>query len=115
MTEIQGVEADIALPGVSGRIWSSRRYLRLRPFDTSTPEGRSAERSRIAWSTLLAGVGKVISMGTGFISVPLVIGYLSDDQYGMWLTMSSLVAVLGPLDLGIGVGLLTILSDADGL
>jgi O-antigen/teichoic acid export membrane protein len=115
MTEIQGVEADVALPGVSGRVWSSRRYLRLRPFDTSTPEGRSAERyRRIAWSTLLAGVGKVISMGTGVISVPLVIGYLSSDQYGMWLTMSSLVAVLGPLDLGIGLGLLTILSDADG-
>ena len=115
MTEIQGVEADVALPGVSGRVWSSRRYLHLRPFDTSTPEGRSAERyRRIAWSTLLAAVGKVISMGTGFISVPLVIGYLSSDQYGMWLTMSSLVAVLGPLDLGIGLGLLTILSDADG-
>jgi O-antigen/teichoic acid export membrane protein len=115
MTEIQGVEADVALPGVSGRVWSSRRYLRLRPFDTSTPEGRSAERyRRIAWSTLLAGIGKVISMGTGVISVPLVIGYLSSDQYGMWLTMSSLVAVLGPLDLGIGLGLLTILSDADG-
>jgi O-antigen/teichoic acid export membrane protein len=115
MTEIQGVEADVVLPGVSGRLWSSRRYLRLRPFDMSTPEGRSAERyRRIAWSTLLAGVGKVISMGTGVISVPLVIGYLTADQYGMWLTMSSLVAVLGPLDLGIGLGLLTILSDADG-
>jgi O-antigen/teichoic acid export membrane protein len=115
MTEIQSGEADVALPGVSGRLWSSLRSLRLRPFDTSTPEGRSAERyRRIAWSTLLAGVGKVISMGTGFISVPLVIGYLSSDQYGMWLTMSSLVAVLGPLDLGIGLGLLTILSDADG-
>jgi len=115
MTEIQGVEADVALPGVSGRVWSSRRYLRLRPFDTSTPEGRSAERyRRIAWSTLLAAIGKVISMGTGFISVPLVIGYLTKEQYGMWFTMSSLVAVLGPLDLGIGLGLLTILSDADG-
>jgi O-antigen/teichoic acid export membrane protein len=115
MTEIQGVEADVVLPGVSGRLWSSRRYLRLRPFDTSTPEGRSAERyRRIAWSTLLSGVGKVISMGTGFISVPLVIGYLTKEQYGMWFTMSSLVAVLGPLDLGIGLGLLTILSDADG-
>jgi O-antigen/teichoic acid export membrane protein len=115
MTEIQGVEADAVLPAASGRLWSSRRYLRLRPFDTSTPEGRSAERyRRIAWSTLLAGVGKVISMGTGFISIPLVIGYLGSERYGMWVTMSSLVAVLGPLDLGIGLGLLTILSDADG-
>jgi O-antigen/teichoic acid export membrane protein len=116
MIEIEGPEAEAAaLPAASSRLWSSRRYLQLRAFDTSTPDGRSAERyRRIAWSTLLASAGKVISVGTGFISVPLVIGYLSSDQYGMWLTMSSLVAVLGPLDLGIGLGLLTILSDADG-
>jgi O-antigen/teichoic acid export membrane protein len=115
MIEIEGSEAEAVLPAASSRLWSSRRYLRLRPFDTSTPDGRSAERyRRIAWSTLLAAVGKVISIVTGFVSVPLVIGYLSSDQYGMWLTMSSLIAVLGPLDLGIGLGLLTILSDADG-
>jgi O-antigen/teichoic acid export membrane protein len=115
MTEIEGVEADAALPGMSERLWSSRRYLRLHPFDTSTPEGRSAERyRRIAWSTLLGGIGKVIAMGTGFISVSLAIGYLGSERYGMWVTMSSLVGVLGPLDLGIGLGLLTILSDANG-
>ena len=107
MTEIEGVEADAALPGMSERLWSSRRYLRLHPFDTSTPEGRSAERyRRIAWSTLLGGIGKVIAMGTGFISVSLAIGYLGSERYGMWVTMSSLVGVLGPLDLGIGLGLL---------
>lgn len=53
-------------------------------------------------------------MATSFISVPLVVGYLGKEQYGMWLTMSSLVAALGPLDLGIGLGLLTVVSDAYG-
>jgi len=89
--------------------------LRLRPFDTSTPEGRSAERyRRIAWSTLLSTVARFVGLATSFISVPLVVGYLGSERYGMWLTMSSLVAALGPLDLGIGLGLLTVVSDAYG-
>lgn len=114
MIDTPGDATELVLPP-SGRLWSRLRYLRLLPFDMSTPEGRSAERyRRIAWSTLLAGVAKLISMGTGLISVPLVIGYLGSERYGMWVTMSSLVAALGPLDLGIGLGLLTILSDADG-
>jgi O-antigen/teichoic acid export membrane protein len=53
-------------------------------------------------------------MATGLITVPLVGGYLSKDGYGIWLQMSSFVAALGPLDLGIGLGLLTVVSDAHG-
>jgi Membrane protein involved in the export of O-antigen and teichoic acid len=92
-----------------------RRFLRVRAFDTVTLEGRSAERyRRIAWSTLLAAVARAIGLATTFISVPLVIGYLGSERYGMWITMSSLFAALGPLDLGIGLGLLTVVSDAHG-
>ena len=56
----------------------------------------------------------MVGLATSFISVPLVIGYLGSERYGMWITMSSLVAALGPLDLGIGLGLLTVVSDAHG-
>jgi O-antigen/teichoic acid export membrane protein len=98
-----------------GRIVRRRRLLRLRPYDTTTPEGRSAERyRRVAWSTLLFTVARFVGLATSFISVPLVVGYLGSERYGMWLTMSSLVAALGPLDLGIGLGLLTVVSDAYG-
>ena len=98
-----------------GRFVRWRRFLRRQPFDTTTPEGRSAERyRRIAWSTLLSTVARFIGLATGFISVPLVAGYLGSERYGMWLTMSSLVAALGPLDLGIGLGLMTVVSDAYG-
>jgi O-antigen/teichoic acid export membrane protein len=97
------------------RIARWRYLLRIRPFDTATPEGRSAERyRRVAWSTLLSTVARFVGMGTGFISVPLVGAYLGSDRYGIWLQMSSFVAVLGPLDLGIGLGLLTVVSDAYG-
>ena len=98
-----------------GRLARWHRFLRLRPFDTTTAEGRSDERyRRIAWSTALSTIVKVTGMATGLISVPLVGGYLSSDSYGIWLQMSSFVAALGPLDLGIGLGLLTVVSDAYG-
>jgi O-antigen/teichoic acid export membrane protein len=97
------------------RIARYRRLLRLKPFDTTTLEGRSAERyRRIAWSTALSMVARFVGMGTGLITVPLVGGYLGAERYGIWLQMSSFVAALGPLDLGIGLGLLTVVSDAFG-
>jgi O-antigen/teichoic acid export membrane protein len=97
------------------RLFYYRRLLRLHSYDTTTQEGRSAERyRRIAWSTLLSTVARFVGLATSFISVPLVVGYLGSERYGMWITMSSLVAALGPLDLGIGLGLLTVVSDAYG-
>lgn len=110
-----GGEAAAARSPFLPRIMGMRRFLRVRAFDTSTLEGRSNERyRRIAWSTLLATVARAIGIAISFISVPLVIGYLGNERYGMWITMSSLIVALGPLDLGIGLGLLTVVSDADG-
>jgi O-antigen/teichoic acid export membrane protein len=106
------------LPGRSSLVETLVRYRRLlqiRPFDTTTLQGRSDERyRRIAWSTTLSMIARVVGMATSLISVPLVLDYLGKDRYGMWTVMSSLVAALGPLDLGIGLGLLTVVSDAYG-
>ena len=90
------VPSHVPRTSLIARLVRWRSFLRLRPFDTSTPEGRSAERyRRIAWSTLLSTVARLVGLATSFISVPLVVGYLGSERYGMWLTMSSLVAALG--------------------
>jgi O-antigen/teichoic acid export membrane protein len=107
--------ADSEPSSLIGRLARWRRFLRLRPFDTTTPEGRSDERyRRIAWSSALSAIGRFVGLATGLVSVPLVGGYLGGDRYGMWLQISGFVAALGPLDLGIGLGLLTVVSDAYG-
>lgn len=107
--------AEVGRPGTLPAAMRWRRFLRVRSFDTATVEGRSAERyRRIAWSTLLATVARVVGLATSFISVPLALSYLGSERYGMWITISSLVAALGPLDLGLGLGLLTVVSDAHG-
>jgi O-antigen/teichoic acid export membrane protein len=116
MTEIASLPpVEVAAESLRTKLARWRRFLRIKPFDMSTPEGRSAERyRRIAWSTLLSTIARFVGLATSFVSVPLVVGYLGSERYGMWLTMSSLVAALGPLDLGIGLGLLTVVSDAYG-
>src|SRR5215207_4315622 len=81
--------------------WRSRAsqaasLFRVRPFDTTTPEGRSRERHRRVALTALAramtrGLGILISL----ITVPLTIHYLGPERYGLWMTISSFIALLG--------------------
>ncbi len=93
-------------------LWS---LLRLTPFDTSTEQGRSQERyRRIVLSALASAGAKSIAVVTTLVSVPLTVSYLGYERYGMWMTMSSIIAMLGFADLGVGNGLLNAVAEADG-
>lgn len=95
------------------RQWIS--LLRLIPFDTNTPEGRSNERlRRVALSALASAFAQGINMLTVLISVPLTLNYLGAERYGLWITVSSLIAILGFADLGMGNGLLNAVAEANG-
>lgn len=84
-------------------------------FDPATAEGRAKERQRrIALTALVSGLAKIVSVSTALISVPLTLRYLGAERYGLWMTMSSLVAMLGFADLGVGNGLLTSVASANG-
>ncbi len=89
--------------------------LRLTPFDTATAEGRSNERFRrasLSAATSLAAKG--IALVTTAVSVPLTLGYLGSDRFGVWMTLSALIALLGFTDLGIGNSLLNGVAHAAG-
>lgn len=89
--------------------------LSLTPCDVSTGEGRAAERRRrIALSAAATLAARLLSVLVSFLTVPLTIGYLGNERYGLWLTVSSVVGMIGFADLGIGNGLLTKVADADG-
>jgi len=67
---------------------------------------RGHERSQnikknILFSVLIKGGSIVIS----FLLVPLTLGYLGAVDYGIWLTLSSVVAWFGFFDIGLGNGL----------
>jgi O-antigen/teichoic acid export membrane protein len=87
----------------------------LTPFDTATAEGRSHERFRRASLSAATSAGaKGISLLTTAISVPLTLGYLGSERFGMWMTLSALIALLGFTDLGLGNSLLNGVAHAAG-
>lgn len=99
--------------------WQKTRHtaalVRLRPFDTSTPEGRAKERyRRAALTALAAAAAKGVTIATALVSVPLTLGYLGSERYGLWMTISSVIAMLSFADLGLGNGLLNAVATANG-
>ena len=51
-------------------------------------------------------------MGLVFTTIPLLLNYLEKEQYGIWVTIFSLVNIVFFMDAGIGNGLKTKLSEA---
>ena len=99
--------------------WTTTRRIvsvvRLTPFDDKTPDGRSKERyRRVALTSLAAVAASSISAMTSLISVPLTLHYLGAERYGLWMTISSVIALLGFADLGMGNGLLNAIAEANG-
>lgn len=90
-------------------------FFRLRSFDESTEEGRSKERyRRIARSAMATAVMRALSLVTLLISVPLTTRYLGSERFGLWMTITSLIAMLTFADIGMGNGLVSALSGASG-
>ncbi|MDY4572559.1 MAG: hypothetical protein SO437_05485 [Candidatus Cryptobacteroides sp.] len=48
----------------------------------------------------------------GFVLLPLTVGYVNSETYGLWLTISSMVAWISFFDVGIGNGLRNRLAEA---
>jgi len=61
-----------------------------------------------------SAAAKAVRVLTTFVSVPLAIGYLGAERYGLWLTIGSVAAFLTFADLGLGNGLLNAVADAEG-
>ena len=65
-------------------------------------------KKNIAGSLMIKG----FSILTQLILVPLTLGYLNTDLYGIWLTVSSILLWLGFFDIGFTLGLRNKLSEA---
>lgn len=71
------------------------------------------ERSQLIKTNILAGaVIKGISIFASLLLVPLTIGYISSELYGIWLTLSSIIQWISFFDIGFGNGLRNKLCEA---
>ena len=82
-----------------------------RPFDTSTEAGRSKERHRrAAMSSVIGGRRKGHRAAGDPHLRPADDPLPVTEEYGLWLTISSVIAIFGFADLGIGNGLVSAIS-----
>ena len=117
-SEIPPGPVDARLP-ILGRFLSQvsalMGLLRFKPFDTSTEQGRSKERYRRAVLTTCTSVlARCVTVVSGLITVRLTVRYLGTERNGLWMTITSVVAMMSFADFGIGNGLLNSISEAYG-
>ncbi len=94
----------------------SLRAILLKPEDAlDTAVNHSRERYRRALLTSAASFGaKGISFATSILTVRWTLNYLGTERYGMWVTISSFLALLSFADLGLGNGLVNVVAEGDG-
>ena len=73
-------------------------------------QSRTAKASRqIVYSFFLQGIGIAVSL----IYVPLLLNYLSQEKYGIWLTLSSILSWFSFFNIGLGYGMRNKLTEAN--
>lgn len=104
-----------SLNKVASQLGRLRALIRLTPFSAASTHGRSRERYRRALITgLTTSLARVVQIGASLLIVPLVIGYLGKEQYGIYATITSLLPVLVLIHRAIGNGLVQAISAAEG-
>jgi O-antigen/teichoic acid export membrane protein len=95
--------------------WSKLKHIfQFKPHDITNAKGKSHERYRrillTGGSTLIV---KLFTVAINLITVPLTVNYLGAERYGLWMAISSIMALMGFADLGLGNGLLNAVSKAN--
>lgn len=63
------------------------------------------KRSNVIFKNIgLSLIGKMLSLLSSLLVVPLTIDYINPTRYGIWLALSSIIAWIGIVDLGLGHG-----------
>ncbi|MEP6756560.1 MAG: oligosaccharide flippase family protein [Chthonomonadales bacterium] len=76
---------------------------------------RGKERNRRAALTGAAStIARAVQAGTSLITVPLTIHYLGTERFGLWMTISSVLAMAAFADFGLGNGVLNTVATAYG-
>lgn len=57
-------------------------------------------------------LAKIIGLGLSYLSVPIVLNYLGEKNYGLWITIFSILSWIYNFDVGIGNGLKNKLTEA---
>jgi O-antigen/teichoic acid export membrane protein len=94
------------------RAWSKLRS-RLFPHGVAATSERDKDRYiRAGRSMAFNAVSAALGLMVLLCSVSLTLPYLGQERFGVWMTISSLAAMLSLLDLGVGNGLVNLVAHA---
>lgn len=100
---------------LEGRFLLFIKYLRITPFRIDTERGRSKEKLRLlSWAVLTSGLSKISSLAVMLCSIHWASGYLGPERFGIWMTITSIIAVLSFFDLGMGNSVVNLISELSG-
>ena len=86
---------------------------------TSGPDPTLDQHSQRRWKAIIhaaatTGFSKVVALFCLLAQVPIAVNHLGKEAFGLWMTLTSAVSLLGFADLGFGVGMQNKISEAYG-
>lgn len=72
----------------------------------------NARNKMLTTNILYSAILKIISLSTSLLIVPITIGYLNNEVYGIWMTITSILFWIGTFDIGLGNGMRNYLTEA---
>jgi O-antigen/teichoic acid export membrane protein len=96
-------------------VWEKiRRWTDLALARSAADDARGRRSQSVIRGTVTALAGRGVGMVVGIISVPLTIGYLGAERYGVWVTIGTFLAFLSFTDFGVANSLTNALGKAYG-
>lgn len=79
------------------------------------PPARGTDRiRRILLTGGASALARVVQISTSLITVPVTLKYLGNERFGLWMTISSVLAMAAFADFGVGNGVLNAVAKAYG-
>lgn len=91
------------------------KHIIISRHDSTSLDGSRNRRIQLAfYASLTLVCSKLVSIVAATITVRWGATYLGAEQYGLWLTITSLLAILSLADLGIGNSIVNIAANSEG-
>jgi O-antigen/teichoic acid export membrane protein len=92
-----------------------RRLLRLQDPALLDDHARGEERNKRALLTgSIATLARAVQISSSLVTVPLTLKYLGNERFGLWMAISSVLAMASFADFGVGNGVLNTVAKAFG-
>lgn len=100
---------------ISSAVHRIRQFILPRDPDSLTDDTRGAERiRRMALTGGATTLARAVQISSSLITVPLTLKYLGNERFGLWMTISSVLAMASFADFGVGNGVLNTVAKAFG-